>query len=69
MKRLFSAVFLASLLVAFALSSRLQRLVSDPILHLAQVARAVALDKNYALRAAKLSNDEFMVYYEVVSNA
>jgi signal transduction histidine kinase len=51
-------VFLASLLLAFILSSRLQRLVSDPILKLAQVARSVALEKNYSVRAAKQSNDE-----------
>jgi two-component system cell cycle sensor histidine kinase/response regulator CckA len=51
-------VLLASLLLAYALSSRLQRLVSDPILHLAQVARSVALEKNYGLRARKQSNDE-----------
>ena len=51
-------VFLASLLLAFMLSSQLQRLVSDPILQLAQVARSVALDKNYSVRATKQSNDE-----------
>ena len=51
-------VFLTSLLVALVLSSRLQRLVSNPILHLAEVARAVAQDKNYSLRAKKQSNDE-----------
>ncbi len=51
-------VFLTSLLIALALSSRLQRLVSDPILRLAEVARAVALEKNYSVRATKQSNDE-----------
>jgi len=53
-----SLVFLASLLFAFILSIRLQRLVSDPILHLAQVARSVAVEKNYAVRATKQTNDE-----------
>jgi signal transduction histidine kinase len=51
-------VFLASLLVALALSIQLQRLVSDPILHLAQVARSVAFEKNYSVRATKQSDDE-----------
>jgi PAS domain S-box-containing protein len=51
-------VFLVSLLIALALSSQLQRLVSDPILHLAQVAQTVALEKNYSMRATKQSNDE-----------
>jgi PAS domain S-box-containing protein len=48
----------AALLVAFLLSNRLQRVVSNPILHLAQVARSVALDKNYSVRAKKQSADE-----------
>jgi len=51
-------VFGVSLLIAFALSNRLQRLVSDPILHLAQVAQTVAMEKNYSMRATKQSNDE-----------
>ena len=51
-------VFLTSLLAAVLLSSRLQRLVSDPILNLAQAARTVAHDKNYSIRATKQSNDE-----------
>jgi signal transduction histidine kinase len=51
-------VLVASLLVAFVLSSQLQRLLSDPILRLAQVARSVALEKNYTVRATKQSNDE-----------
>jgi two-component system, NtrC family, sensor kinase len=51
-------VFLASLLVALALSSQLNRLVSNPILRLARVARSVALEKNYTVRATKQSDDE-----------
>jgi len=51
-------VFAASVLIALALSSQLQRVVSDPILHLARVARSVALDKDYSVRAQKQSNDE-----------
>jgi C4-dicarboxylate-specific signal transduction histidine kinase len=51
-------VYAVSFLIALALSSRLQRVVSDPILHLAQVARSVALDKNYSVRATRKSSDE-----------
>ena len=51
-------VFLTSLLLSFMLSNQLQRLVSDPILRLAQVARSVAVEKNYSVRATKQSNDE-----------
>jgi hypothetical protein len=39
-------------------SSRLQRLVSEPILQLAGVARDVTERKDYSLRAAKQSRDE-----------
>ena len=46
-------VFLTSLLIALALSSRLQRLVSDPILLLARWPASVALEKNYSVRAVK----------------
>ena len=51
-------MFLTSLLVALVLSSRLQRLVSDPILRLAKVTRSVAVEKNYSVRAVKQTNDE-----------
>ena len=47
-----------SLVAAFLLSMRLQRVISGPILQLAQVARSVALEKNYSVRANKQSNDE-----------
>ncbi|HEX7619331.1 MAG TPA: CHASE sensor domain-containing protein, partial [Verrucomicrobiae bacterium] len=56
--RIVGMVFLASLLAALLLSTRLQRLVSNPILHLSRVARTVAQDKNYSLRAAKQGDDE-----------
>ncbi len=51
-------VFAVSWLIAFLLSNKLQRVVSDPILQLANAARTVALEKNYSVRAAKPSNDE-----------
>lgn len=51
-------VLIVSLGAAFGLSNQLQKLISDPILHLAQTARAVALDKDYSVRATKTSNDE-----------
>ncbi|MGD0651208.1 MAG: CHASE sensor domain-containing protein [Verrucomicrobiia bacterium] len=51
-------VLFTSTLAAFLLSSKLQRWLSGPILHLAKTARAVALEKNYALRAVKQSQDE-----------
>lgn len=48
----------AALLVAFILSARLHRVISNPILHLAEVARSVAAEKNYSIRAEKQNDDE-----------
>ncbi|MEO8383575.1 MAG: ATP-binding protein, partial [Acidobacteriota bacterium] len=45
------AILLGSLLVALAVSSRLQRILTDPILHLARVADRVRHGKDYSLRA------------------
>ena len=47
-----------SLVVAFALSTRFQRRVLEPILDLAKTARNISEQKDYALRAGKLSDDE-----------
>jgi signal transduction histidine kinase/CheY-like chemotaxis protein len=54
---LFVSLFAASLL-ALGLSARLQRIISGPIAHLAQTAKRVSLEKNYAVRAAKQADDE-----------
>ena len=43
---------------AWFVSSKLQILVSGPILHLEQTMRAVSVDRNYGVRAAKSSADE-----------
>lgn len=52
------ALFIMSLLVAALVSSRLQRLVTDPVLKLAQTARRITQNQDYSLRADKLSRDE-----------
>ena len=43
---------------AFLIAARLQRVISDPVIHLAQTARAVTRLKNYGIRAHKSSDDE-----------
>ncbi|TAL01615.1 MAG: HAMP domain-containing protein, partial [Verrucomicrobia bacterium] len=53
-----SVVMLAALLASLLLSSRLQELISAPILDLADVARAVTSRKDYSLRAQQRSADE-----------
>ena len=52
---------LASWLLAFILSRRLQQLVSQPILALSRLAREVGGQQDYSLRAAKHGNDEIGV--------
>ena len=51
-------IVLACSLVAYLVSSRLQRVISKPILSLAEVARAVSEKKDYTTRALKQNNDE-----------
>lgn len=54
-------VMLSSGVVAFLLSLRLQKLISGPILHLADTANSVASQKKYSIRAEKTSSDEMGV--------
>lgn len=51
-------LMVASWVVTLFLSSFLQRLISRPIFHLAETAKAVSGEKNYAMRAIKHGNDE-----------
>jgi signal transduction histidine kinase len=43
---------------AFLLASWLQKFISEPVIHLAQTARAVTRYKNYGIRAPKTTQDE-----------
>lgn len=51
-------VMLVSSIVALILSSKLQQVISKPILHLAQIARNVSSKKDYSIRATSTSQDE-----------
>jgi signal transduction histidine kinase/ActR/RegA family two-component response regulator len=44
--------------VAYVLSSKLQRVISRPILHLVEIMRDVSEQKNYKVRVTRESNDE-----------
>ena len=48
----------ASLLIAYLLSATLQRSITQPILELAETAKAVSLRNDYSVRADKFSEDE-----------
>ncbi len=54
-------MLLASAGIAFLLSRKLQRIISEPILQLSKTAAAVASDKDYSRRAARLGDDEMGV--------
>ncbi len=48
----------SALLVAFLLSAKFQRIISEPVVHLARTMMTVSTEKNYAIRAEKHSQDE-----------
>src|SRR6266550_5816394 len=52
------AIVLGAALIAFLFSSRLQRIISGPILSLAHTAKIVSEQKNYSVRAEKRTDDE-----------
>ncbi|PYL65278.1 MAG: hypothetical protein DMF25_04185, partial [Verrucomicrobia bacterium] len=60
--KLYGGVFalglVASLLVAFVLSSQFLRFITDPILRLAGTARTIADHNDYSVRANKVCGDE-----------
>src|SRR5258708_5278391 len=51
-------IMIGAAAVAWLLSSRLQKVVSDPILHLAEVADGVSSTEDYSVRAVKHGQDE-----------
>ncbi len=51
-------VLVLAMLGSYGMSFRMQRIVSGPILHLANVAREVSVNKDYSKRAKKYNQDE-----------
>jgi methyl-accepting chemotaxis protein len=51
-------LILVSFPLVFLLSSKLQRVISEPILHLAKTAKIVSNKKDYSARARKYGQDE-----------
>ena len=54
-------ILLASSLVAFFISSRLQRNITRPLFHLVETAQTVSREKDYTIRAVAESQDEMGV--------
>ena len=53
-----ASITLLAMLVAFAVSSWMQRIITRPILAISDAARAVVLERDFSKRAPKLTNDE-----------
>jgi len=51
-------VLIVTLGISYLLSSRLQRLISKPILHLVDTMKMVSNKKNYSIRVERTGNDE-----------
>src|SRR5438477_1151667 len=56
--KIVALVLLVSIGVAWLMSLRLQRVVSQPILHLAKTTRLVSAERNFSLRAVVQGDDE-----------
>lgn len=56
-----AGVTLVSLLASLLLASQLQKVISRPILHLAEVETRVSRDKDFSVRAVKEADDELGV--------
>jgi signal transduction histidine kinase/DNA-binding response OmpR family regulator len=52
------AILLGTCSLALLLSARLQRIISEPIAHVAQIAKQVSLNKDYLVRATKIADDD-----------
>ncbi|MEO5804295.1 MAG: PAS domain S-box protein [Verrucomicrobiota bacterium] len=53
-----AGVLVGSLLIGLALSNWLQKRISEPILELAETAKAVSIKRDYLVRARKFGSDE-----------
>jgi len=51
-------IMMLTFLSAYLLSSRLQKIITEPILKLSKEMKRVSQEKDYSIRAEKESNDE-----------
>jgi PAS domain S-box-containing protein len=65
---IFGLVMALSLLVAYLLSRRLQRVITEPLEAMAHAAREIVERRDYSLRARKFSNDEFGLVADAFNN-
>lgn len=62
------AVIFVAMLVALLMSAQLQRVVTNPVLAIAGIAREVVQQKDYSRRANKMSDDEVGVLVDAFNN-
>ena len=55
---LLGVILVGALLIAYIISTKLQAVISEPVLHLAATMNRVSQEKNYTIRAERLVNDE-----------
>jgi len=56
--RIVAVVLVASLLITIALSTRMSRIITDPMLRLSKIAYQITTEKNYSLRVTGREKDE-----------
>jgi PAS domain-containing protein len=59
-----TGVIFSTTMLTFLLSLKLQKHISEPIIHLAEIANKVANQKNYSIRATKTGEDEMGLLVE-----
>jgi len=64
----FSLVALALALLSYLLAYRVQRLISDPILNLAQLTEAISKNQDFTVQVKQQGNDEVGFLYEQFNN-
>ncbi len=55
---MFLGIIGCSFLLTYAIASRMQRVISDPVLHLTEAMQNVSINKDYSIRAISHNNDE-----------
>ena len=59
-----AVVMIVSLAASILLSSRVQRAISAPIVKLAEAAKRISTENNYAIRVTKIADDELGTLYD-----
>jgi two-component system, sensor histidine kinase len=65
---IFGLVMALSLMIAYALSKRLQKVITDPLDAISVVAREIVERRDYSLRAQKFTDDEFGLLVDAFNN-